>query len=161
MLIDENTYRPTKDLELPAINRSKLSPFCRDHTEEQKEEIRQANFARDKAEKHKASPFRLQYDRSKDFKLIQSEKSLKELQDRGYSKLSLNEAYRHVEKPRKFKFRARFGGRHNFNQMHCNVINQSNNKIYSDILGHLGSGAAGLSGSPPQQMRELDVMTTP
>jgi hypothetical protein len=41
--------------------------------------------------------------------------------------------------------------------MHPNLINKSNNKLYSDILGHMGSGVAGLSGSPPQQRRECEM----
>ena len=45
--------------------------------------------------------------------------------------------------------------------MHPNLINKNNNKLYSDILGHMGSGVAGLSGSPPQQRRECEMDETP
>jgi hypothetical protein len=96
MFIDENLYKQAKDFQLPAIRRHKLSPLCKDHSEEQKLQIKLDNIARERAEKIKHSPFRLLYNPSKDFKLIESEKSLKLLKERGLSKLSLNDAYRHV-----------------------------------------------------------------
>lgn len=117
MLIDENSDSLKKDFQLPDIRRSyKISSNCKDHSEEQKQQIKLDNIASERAEKIKLSPFRLDYNPLKDFKLIESRSFKKQLQDRGLSKLSLNEAYRHASKPKKHK-QKKASGLRNFNLM--------------------------------------------
>lgn len=45
--------------------------------------------------------------------------------------------------------------------MQNNVINLSNNKIHSDLVGHLGAGNGGLYGSQPEQRKIMTEKGTP
>lgn len=76
----------------------------------------------------------------------------------GIKKLSLNQFYKHSHTQRNIKvFRPKQVGKRTFDLMQKNLINTSNNKLHSDVLGHLGSGYIGLSGSPPRQMSSIET----
>lgn len=91
----------------------------------------------------------MNYEKTRDFRVIDSITKQLHRQEQGIIKLSLNDAYRHYVKRTKNKKTRYRGGLHNFSFMHTNLINQTNNKYNSDIAGHLGRGHVGLSGSPP------------
>ena len=103
----------------------------------------------ERAERLKENPFRTYYDKSLDNKYIDSAKKRFQLEEKGLTKLSLNEAYRHLPEKKKFKVRIRTIGLRNFEPSHRNIINTGNNKFNADLLGHLGLGFAGLSGEKP------------